>query len=62
MEMCKRIIDIERRRTLRNRSERAMLDKESEKLQDIIDAVFFTCYGLTGQEANYVDKRLQEML
>lgn len=30
--------------------------------QDATDAVLFRCYGLSEEEARYIEKRLEEML
>lgn len=56
------IQNIERRRVLKNRSERSQLTAEAQPIQDAIDAVLFRCYGLSRQEANYIERRLKEML
>jgi hypothetical protein len=61
-EMSRRIQEIEAKRALKNRSERARLAPESQPIQDTIDAVLFRCYGLSEDDAKYVDKRLEEML
>lgn len=61
-EMSRRIQKIETKRVLRNRSERSRLAPESQPIQDAIDAVLFWCYGLSEDEARYIEKRLEEML
>ena len=61
-EMSRRIQDIEARRTLASRPERSTLSPESQLIQDAIDKVLFRCYGLTDDEAHYIEKRLGEML
>ena len=60
--LSRKIQAIEADRHLSRRSERAFLAPESQKLQDVIDAVLFRCYGLTDAEAAYVEHRLEEML
>jgi len=35
---------------------------ESQPIQDAIDAVLFRCYGLSEDDAGYVEARLKEML
>lgn len=60
--MCRRIQEIESQRILKSRSERSHLAPESQPIQDAIDAVLFRCYGLTSEEAQYIDQRLKEML
>ena len=61
-EMSRRIQKIETKRVLKNRSERSRLAPESQPIQDAIDAVLFRCYGLSQDEAHYIEKRLDEML
>ena len=61
-EMCRRIQKIEARRVLKNRSERSRLSSESQPIQDTIDKVLFHCYGLSDDDAQYIEERLQEML
>ncbi len=61
-ELSRRIQVIEGERELSRRSERAYLAPESQEIQDVIDAVLFRCYGLTQNEAEYVEHRLKEML
>jgi hypothetical protein len=58
----RRIQKIETKRVLKNRSERSRLAPESQPIQDAIDAVFFRCYGLSEDDAKYIEKRLEEML
>lgn len=53
---------IETKRVLKNRSERSRLAPESQPIQDAIDAVLFRCYGLSDDDAKYIEKRLEEML
>ena len=60
--MCRRIHTIETNRTLQHRSERSSLAPESQPIQDTIDRVLFRCYGLSDEEARYVEQRLEEML
>ena len=38
------------------------LARESQPIQDAIDAVLFRCYGLSDDDAQYIEKRLREML
>src|SRR3989338_7340013 len=61
-EMSRWIQEIEAKRVLKNRSERSRLAPESQPIQDAIDAVLFRCYGLSEEEARYIEKRLDEML
>ena len=61
-EMCRRIQEIESRRVLRTRFERSCLAPDSQPIQDTIDKVLFRCYGLSDEEARYIEKRLKEML
>jgi len=62
VEMCRQIQKIETARVLKNRSERSQLAPESQPIQDAIDKVLFRCYGLSDEEAGYINKRLEEML
>lgn len=61
-EMSRRIQEIEAKRVLKNRSDRSRLAPESQPIQNAIDAVLFHCYGLSDDEAQYMEKRLEEML
>ena len=61
-EMSRRIQKFEAKRVLKNRSERSRLAPESQPIQDAIDAVFFRCYGLSENDAKYIQERLKEML
>jgi len=61
-EMSRSIQEIESKRVLKNRFERSQLAAESQPIQDAIDAVLFRCYGLSENEAKYIEKRLEEML
>ena len=61
-EMCRRIQETEARRVLKNRSERSRLAPESQPIQDAIDKVLFRCYGLSDDDAQYIENRLKEML
>lgn len=61
-EMSRAIQQIESKRVLANRSERSRLAPESQPIQDAIDKVLFRCYGLSGDDAEYINKRLKEML
>ncbi len=40
----------------------SQLAPESQPIQDAIDKVLFRCYGLSDEEAGYINKRLEEML
>ena len=60
--MCRRIQQIEARRTLRSRAERSHLAPDSQPIQDVIDKVLFRYYGLSDDDAEYIEKRLTEML
>ena len=60
--MSRRIQEIEAKRVLKTRAERSRLAPESQPIQDAIDRVLFRCYGLSEDEAQYVEKRLEEML
>ncbi len=61
-EMCRRIQEIEARRVLKSRSERSRLAPESQPIQDAIDRVLYRCYGLSDDDAQYIENRLKEML
>ena len=61
-EMSRRIQQIEAKRVLKSRSERSHLAPESQPIQDAIDSVLFRCYGLSGDDAEYIEQRLEEML
>lgn len=60
--MSQRIQDHEAKRDLRTRAERSQLAPKSQPIQDAIDIVLFRCYGLSDDDARYVERRLQEML
>lgn len=60
--MSRRIYEIEAGRVLKNRSERSRLAPECQPIQDAIYAVLFRCYGLSDDDAQYVERRLKEML
>jgi hypothetical protein len=60
--MSQRIQEIEANRVLKSRSERSHLALENQPIQDAIDAVLFRCYGLSDDDAKYIEQRLQEML
>jgi hypothetical protein len=60
--LCARIQAVESTRPMANRSERSSLSAESQHLQDLIDAVLFRCFGLTEDDATYINERLKEML
>jgi len=61
-EMSRRIQHIEANRVLKSRAERSRLAPESQLIQDAIDAVLFRCYGLSDDDARYIERRLKEML
>lgn len=61
-EMCRQIQEIESKRVLKSRSERSHLAPESQPIQDAIDRVLFHYYGLTEDDACYIERRLAEML
>ena len=61
-KMSQRIQEIESNRILKSRSERSRLAQESQPIQDAIDRVLFRCYGLSEDDAQYIEKRLTEML
>lgn len=60
--MSQRIQETEAKRMLKNRAERAHLAPESQPIQEAIDASLFRCYGLSQDDAQYVEQRLTEML
>ena len=60
--MSRAIQEIEAKRVLKNRSERSHLAPESQVIQDVIDSVLFRCYGLSEDDAAYIEQRLKEML
>ena len=60
--MSSRVRSIESSRTLRSRGERSHLASESQPIQDAIDRVLFRCYGLSDDDAQYIETRLTEML
>lgn len=57
-----RIVEIEERRKLSSRSDRARLDPESEPLQHLIDHTLYSCFGLAEEEGRYIEQRLKEMM
>ncbi|MFQ5853652.1 MAG: Eco57I restriction-modification methylase domain-containing protein, partial [Candidatus Binatia bacterium] len=61
-EMSRRIQEIEAKRILKSRSERSHLAPESQPIQDAIDTLLFRCYGLSQEDAHYIEQRLGEML
>lgn len=62
ISMSSRIQDIEANRMLKSRSERSRLALEGQPIQDTIDAILFRCYGLSEDDADYITRRLEEML
>jgi hypothetical protein len=61
-EMSLSIQSLEGNRMLKNRSERSHLATESQFIQDSLDTVLFRCYGLSDDDAKYIEQRLKEML
>jgi hypothetical protein len=61
-DLSRRIQKIEAERELENRAERSRLAPYSQSIQDVTDAVLFKCYGVSDDDAAYVEARLQEML
>ena len=61
-ELSRQIQEIEVKRVLKNRSERARLALASQPIQDAIDRVLFRCYGLSEDDGKYIQERLKEML
>ena len=61
-QMSLRLRTIESKRILSNRAERSRLASESQPIQDALDRVLFHCYGLSEDDAHYIEKRLTEML
>jgi len=53
---------IEWLRVLKARSERSHLAPDSQHIQDAIDRVLFHYFGLSVQDATYINTRLREML
>ena len=60
--MSLRLRTIESKRMLSNRAERSRLAPESQPIQDAIDKVLFRCFGLSDDDAQYIERRLKEML
>ena len=60
--MSKRIQDIEARRKLAGRADRSSLDTESQPIQEVINKVLFRYYGLSENDAQYIEERLGDML
>ena len=60
--MSMEVQKIESERILSARSERSRLASESQPIQDALDRVLFHCYGLSEDDAQYIKKRLTEML
>lgn len=60
--MSRRIQEIKAKRVLKSRPERSRLAPESQPIQDAINAALFRCYGLSDNDAHYIEKRLGEML
>ena len=61
-ELSRRIQEIEGHRELHNRSERSQLAPESQRIQNVIDAVLFKCFGLSAKESIHIAERLNNML
>lgn len=60
--MCRRIQAIECSRKVANRSDRSQLASESSRIQQVLDYLFFRCFGLSAEEGDYITERLQQML
>ena len=60
--MSKRIQDIEARRKLAGRADRSSLDTESQPIQEVINEVLYRYYGLSEDDAQYIEERLGNML
>ena len=60
--MSSKIQAIESSRALTSRADRSRLAPESQPIQDAIDKVLFHSYGLSEDDARYIEKRLTEML
>ena len=61
-EMSRRIQGIETHRILQSQCGRSRLTPESQPIQNTIDKVLFCCYGLSEDDAQYIEQRLTEML
>ena len=61
-KMTRHIHDIESQRQIATRTERSSLSPESQPIQDVIDKVLFRCYGLSHDDAQYIEMRLPRML
>ena len=61
-DLSRRIQEIEKVRNVTNQAQRSRLDPESQRIQDVIDKVLFHCYGLSENDAGYIENRLREML
>ncbi len=62
ISLCKKVQEVESKRLMKSRSERSRLDERSQKIQNIIDSTLSKTYGLSENEASYIEKRLTEML
>ena len=60
--MALRICEIEACRTLTSRADRSHLAPESQPIQDAIDRVLFRYFGLSDEDASYIENRLAVML
>lgn len=60
--LSQRIQKIESKRRLSGRNERSRLADDSIPIQQVIDSLLFKCFGLSGNEANHIKGRLEEML
>ena len=60
--MSSKIQAIESSRTLNSRADRSRLASESQPIQDAIDKVLFHSFGLSEDDARYIEQRLTEML
>jgi len=62
VQLCKRLQKLESERIMKSRSERSHLADQSQKIQDLFDNVLYKAYGLSEEEASYVENRLTQML
>ncbi|MBZ5563617.1 MAG: Eco57I restriction-modification methylase domain-containing protein [Acidobacteriia bacterium] len=61
-DLVRAIEHIEAHRAMTGRSARSGLAPEAQEIQDVIDSVLFHVYGLSPDDARYVESRLKEML
>ena len=60
--MSTKIRSVEADRVLKHRSDRSHLAPENQPIQAAIDTLLFRCYGLSDDDARYIERRLEEML